>query len=195
MKASTSPRTRGFAAARAAARDQRGVAAIEFALIVPVMLLIMAGMIDIGASLYTRFQLTAAVAAAANSALVQAASVNSTSGPGLAGSLATIASTAQGASVVSSTVTVNNGPIGTASNGSSRVGGTATGADACYCPSGAAPVIAWGLAKTCAAACPGGGYAGKFVVVTASRPFQPLFLSFGIVSAGTVTISSIVQVQ
>ena len=45
---------------------------------------------------------------------------------------------------------------------------TASAANACYCPSGTAPAVNWGAAATCGAACSGGGYAGKFVLVQAS---------------------------
>ena len=47
----------------------------------------------------------------------------------------------------------------------------------------------------CGSICSGGGIAGKFVTITASKPYTPLFGGFGIVSNGNITIKAVVQPQ
>ncbi|MGC1304456.1 MAG: TadE/TadG family type IV pilus assembly protein [Caulobacteraceae bacterium] len=175
-------------------QDQRGVAALEMALIAPFLLLILAGTVDLGGVLYTRFQLSSAVNTAANYAIVNASGASSTGGGALAANLATLITNVNGNGWANSAVTVNDGPTASATNGSTATGGTAASADSCYCPTGAAPAITWGAAKTCGVAC-ASGYAGKFVLVTASRSYAPFFSSYGIVQSGAVSVSSMVQVQ
>src|SRR5580692_477499 len=55
--------------------DDRGIAAVEFALLAPIFCLLMAGVIDLGGVLFTKFQLDAAVTAGANFAQVNASNV------------------------------------------------------------------------------------------------------------------------
>jgi Flp pilus assembly protein TadG len=179
----------------AAVRDRRGVAAVEFVILAPLFLLIMAALVDFGGVLYTKFGLGASVSAASNYAAVQVASVNSTGGPALATSLATVAANAQGTAWANAAVTVNAGPSAAVTSGAVAASGTASGADACYCPTGTAAALTWGATQTCAAACPSGGYAGKFVLIQASKTYTPFFSSYGLVKAGTLSTSSIVQVQ
>lgn len=50
-------------------RSNRGVAAIEFALIVPILLILMLGLIDYGLAMFTKMELTGAVRAGAQLAL------------------------------------------------------------------------------------------------------------------------------
>jgi Flp pilus assembly protein TadG len=183
------------ATGRALCRDRRGAAAVEFVILAPIFLLIMAGLVDFGGVLYTKFGLGASVSAATNYAAVNVSGVNSTSGAALATSLATVAANAQGTAWANATVTVNAGPSATSTGGAITTSGTATAADACYCPTGTANALTWGSAQTCSAACPASGYAGKFVVVQASKTYSPFFSSYGLVHAGVLSTTSIVQVQ
>jgi hypothetical protein len=100
--------------------------------------------------------------------------VTSASGAALASNIATMVTT-------SGVVVVNNGPKVTITNGAPSSSGTATNANSCYCPTGSPTSWAWGSAVICGNACTGGGLAGKFVTVTASFNFTPLFLSYGFV--------------
>ena len=183
--------------AAAFVRDRSGVAAVEFALISPTIILIMVGLIDLGGMLYTRFRLDASLAAGANYAMVNGASVNSTTGAALAGTLAGLVSSGQSSNWADSSVTLNNGPTAGSSGGTVTTGGAASNADSCYCPTGSATsTVTWGSAQACGSTCAGGGYAGKFVLLSASRNYSPIFTGYGLVSqAGTITTSSLVQVQ
>jgi Flp pilus assembly protein TadG len=175
-------------------RDQRGVSAVEFALVSPVLMLLIAGAVDLGGAIYTKFQLDCAVNAAIDYAMVNAASVNSTAGPALASTMAALVANAQGASTASASITVNAGPTASIGAGAGA-GGAASAANSCYCPSGTAPAVSWGSAATCGAACSGGGFAGKFVLVQASTAYAPIFSGFGFMQSGQITSSSIVRVQ
>ena len=91
----------------------------------------------------------------------------------------------------------NNGPATTVVAGAPTNSGVAANADACYCPTGISGALTWGSAQTCGQPCPGtdAGLAGKFVVITASKPYTPLFADYGIVRDGLITASATVQVQ
>jgi Flp pilus assembly protein TadG len=177
--------------------DRRGVAAVELALVAPVFCLLAAGVIDIGGVLYTKFKLDAAVSAGANYAQVNAANVSSTNGQTLATNIATIVETSQGSAWANNTVVVNNGPSVTVTGGSSSSSGTASNADVCYCPSGTPGSVTWGSSVTCGTACGGTdtGYAGKFVTITATHQYSPIFSTYGIVKNDTISTSVAVQVQ
>jgi Flp pilus assembly protein TadG len=183
--------------ARAFAADRRGVAAVEFALVTPIFCLLLAGIVDLGGALFTKFRLDSAVTAGANFAQVNAGNVNSTNGQTLANNIATIVETSQGSSWADDGVIVNNGPTATVAGGTATPSGTATNADVCYCPSGVPGGLTWGSAVTCGNACPGTntGYAGKFVTITASHSYSPIFSSYGIVQNNTISASAAVQVQ
>jgi Flp pilus assembly protein TadG len=177
--------------------DRGGIAAVEFALLTPVFCLLLAGVVDLGGALYTKFKLDSAVTAGANYAQINAANVSSTNGQSLANNIATIVETSQGSGWADDGVVVNNGPSTNVTSGTSSTTGTASNADLCYCPTGAVGSFAWGSSTTCGNACPGSGtgYAGKFVTITATKTYTPIFSSYGIVQNDTITASAAVQVQ
>ncbi|BCJ92407.1 hypothetical protein IZ6_31420 [Terrihabitans soli] len=148
----------------------------EFAIVIPVLLLIIAGTVDFGRAIYSKFRLESAVSASANYAMVNSAQVAAGTGPALAGNLATIL-LSNTSTAVTGKVTVNNGPVSQLSGGTVSNSGTASRADSCYCPTASSGAINWGSAVTCGAACPAGGLAGKFVEITAEYPHKPMFLA------------------
>jgi len=177
--------------------DRRGVAAVEFALLTPVFCLLLAGIVDLGGALYTKFKLDSAVTAGANYAQINAGNVSSTNGQALATNIATIVETSQGSGWANDGVVVNDGPSTSVSSGTASTSGTASNADLCYCPTGAPGAFTWGSSTTCGSACPGSntGYAGKFVTITATKQYTPIFSSYGIVQNNTISASAAVQVQ
>jgi Flp pilus assembly protein TadG len=174
--------------------DDRGVAAVEFAILVPIFALIFAGVADFGGVLYTQFRLSAAVSAGANYAMVNAANVSSTSGATLASNIAQVVESNAGSNWANDDIVVNNGPSNSMTSGSPTTGGTASNADSCYCPT-ISGTFTWGSAQTCGVACSGGGIAGKFVTITATHTYTPIFSTYGIVTNGTITASSAVETQ
>jgi len=173
-------------------RDQRGASAVEFALVLPIFLLLFAGIADFGGALYVKFGLNSIVSAAANYALVSSGSVNSSSGASLANNLATIVSNAHGSNWADGTVVVNNGPTATITSGTVSAGGTASNADLCYCPVKALSGITWGSSASCSTPCGSGGIAGKFVTIIASKAYSPIFSSYGLVKNGTISSNTVV---
>jgi len=167
-------------------RERQGVAAIEFALYAIVFLIILAGTVDVGNLIFSEFQLDATVAAGAEFAVVNSSSVNSTGGATLASSISAAVNNGHGSGAGwSNTVVVNNGPTVATSNGSASSSGTATNADSCYCPTGSPGSWSWGTSKTCGSSCTGGGIAGRFVSIAASRTITPFFPAWGFVTNGT----------
>lgn len=153
--------------------------------------------IDIGLAVRTKFQLASGLAAASNYALANASSANSSSGATRPSSFASLIASANAANWANATVNVNNGPTASMSTGSTTVtaGGTASGADSCYCPSGSESSITWGTAVTCGSSCSTSGpLAWKFIRLTASRAYTPMIMAAGVISS-PITATSVVQVQ
>lgn len=162
-----------------AACEDRGVAAVEFALYALVFLMIVAAVVDIGLLLFTAAELDAAVAAGAQYAANNATLVGSDPAT-LANEIQGVVANANSAGWASSTVNVNN------SNDSAH----------CYCPSGTPGSWSWGSTVTCGGSCgAGGGIGGQFVTITASRAISPLFPSFGFIASGSLTRSALVETE
>ncbi len=158
-----------------AARENEGVAAVEFALCATVFLTILAGTVDIGLLLYTTSELDAAVSAGAQYAENNASLVSSNP-TGLASDISSVVDGANGSAT--STVSVNNND-----------------AAGCYCPTGPPGNWSWGGAVACGGSCAGGGIAGQFVTITASCNVAPLFPTFGFVRNGAISRSAMVETQ
>jgi Flp pilus assembly protein TadG len=181
-------------------RARKCVAAIEFALVVPVFILLLAGTIDLASAVYTWTRLQSALAVGANYALLKQSMVNSANAQSLADTIASLVSTSNAGNAANVTVDVNHGIVATLTVGSAvSNSGSATNADSCYCPSGAAgDNWTWGSTFNCspAPACTTGSTtAGKFVMITASYTFTPMFSGYQFVSSGTMSASAGVQVQ
>ena len=174
--------------------DRAGIAAVEFAIMAPVVFGVIAGTTDLSLILYTRSQVAASVNAAANYALVNVSSVTSANASTLATHLASYMYASLPGANGGASATVNNGAVQTAGSGASTTGGGGS-ADSCYCPSGSGANVTWGGAATCGSACGNNLVAGKFVLLSASKPFTPMFSNWGIVQAGSITETTIVQVQ
>jgi Flp pilus assembly protein TadG len=190
-----SEKSRVFSRVLSAWRSSDGVAAIEFAIIVPVFLVIFVGAVDLGRVLYTAYQLDSAVAAGAEYVAVNPTMVNSTNGATLASAVATVVENANGSGWANNGIVVNNGPSVAVQGGNATNGGTASNADQCYCPTGTPPNWSWGTAVTCGSACPNGGSAGKFVTITASVTYSPLLSTYGLVKNGTLTQSAVAETE
>lgn len=175
--------------------ENSGVAAIEFAFVAMALLTVLAGTVDLAMLISTESQIDLAVAAGAQYAADNAAAVNSTQGPSLATAIADIVANANGSGWENSAVVVNNGPSASVTGGSSSSGGSPSDADSSYCPTGSPPHWRWGGAASAGSACAGGGIAGKFVAITASRNFTPLFPAFGFVPSGSISQSALVETQ
>jgi Flp pilus assembly protein TadG len=171
--------------------NRDGAAAVEFALLAPLLALILAGAVDFGGVVFQRFNLDNSVSSASNFAMNGKASVNGTSGATLASTLGTILTSA---GTTGGSVVVNNGPSLTITNGSASTPANSTNANSCYCPARSGSTITWGSAAACGSTCGTGGKAGKFVVISASRSYTPLFSNYGFID-GNQQISTIAVIQ
>jgi Flp pilus assembly protein TadG len=176
-------------------RSCSAIAAIEFAFLMPVFLVMFVGIVDLGMMLVQDYRLDQAVAAGAEYAAINASSVNSTSGGTLASNIATAVASANGSAWANDTVVVNNGPAVTVTAGTAAASGTASNADSCYCPTGSPPNWTWGSSATCGANCAGTGKAGKFVTITATSSYTPLLALYHFINSGTLRQSAVVETQ
>jgi len=161
-----------FRAGNALSADRRGVSAVEFALIAPVFLAVLAGTVDVGRMIAVKASLESSVSTGANYVLLNGASLSSSTAKDFATTVAVLAM--GGDTKGTARVTVNGGYSVTVSDGKAAADGNASEADRCYCPAAKEAGVAWKQAQ-CDAACPGGGHAGKFIEIRAGRPHQGLF--------------------
>jgi Flp pilus assembly protein TadG len=147
--------------------DRRGLAALEFGLIAPVLLVILGGIADLGLATVGRSQLANGLAQGVQLALA--------TGPGIsAASLRSFVQSGAARAGLTEPVTVTvSGP-------------------ACYCVSGSPAAIGTGsplsVTNTCTGICaaPASG-PGTFVVITATYTYQPIMPLYGMVTGTTVS--------
>lgn len=172
--------------------DRRGSIAVEFALVAPVLLFILAGVVDIGSAAYARLSLDSRLTAAAEYALFQPAPTDRDDAEKLAG---TLAGMLRGTETDTAEVVVNNAASaqwdGENVTTSSDPGETGK----CYCPSPGQGGIAWGAAVDCANTCPTGESAGKFVQFSATARLVTLFRGYGFIDGETVETRTVLRLQ
>ncbi|WP_164730642.1 TadE/TadG family type IV pilus assembly protein [Pelagibacterium montanilacus] len=173
-------------------KREEGVSAVEFALIAPVMLALLAAIVDFGTLVYTRAQLETAVSGATS--YVLASSQDMEPGTALGVGETALRMIVSGAGDrTTGTATFNNGSSVTYADGSYQpAGGPLT---QCHCPTTNAGTLSWGAAVTCGSVCADGGRAGQFVQLSAALPYSPLFLGYGLVEEGAMTVSTVVTLQ
>lgn len=155
--------------------DQRGVAAVEFAVIAPMLLLLLGGVVDFGLIMSGRSKLANAVAQAVQTALL--------TGPGV--TQATLQSVVQ-------TGSTNSGLTPTV---------TVTGGAACYCISGSPAALsststALSAQNTCTGTCPTGSIGpAVYVVVAASYVYSPLMPLYSQLSSPVISQTVTARLQ
>jgi Flp pilus assembly protein TadG len=172
-----------------------GTAAVELALLSPMLMILLAGIIDFSRVYFQEIQLSSAVAAAGQYALLNVASINSTGAASLAATLSGIVANSNGSAWAGATVTVNDGATSAITNGTTSPSGTAANANSCWCPTGSTTAAAWGTAAACGTSCAGGTFAGKFVTISGTRAFTAIFGNYGLISNTTLHQTTIVQAQ
>jgi Flp pilus assembly protein TadG len=172
-----------------------GTAAVELALMAPLLMILFAGTIDFARVYDQEIELSSAVSAAAQYALLNVANINSTSVTSLAATLSRIVANSNGVAWASATVTVNDGATSTVSNGTTSSSGTPANANLYWCPTGGSAAWSWGTAAAQGSACTGGTLAGKFVTVAGTRAFTAIFGAYGLIGSTTLHQSTIVQAQ
>lgn len=173
-------------------QEQCGSIAVEFALVAPVLLFILAGVIDIGGATYTRLSLDARVTAMAEYALFQSAPGDQAGATDFAEGLAGML---QGRSSETARVVVNN--AATAEwNGSAVATQSGPGDIAnCYCPTLSADTMLWGPQTPCGTPCASGEEAGQFVQISADARHVTLFQGYGFLEGGMVGTSTVLRLK
>lgn len=174
---------------------EEGTAIIEFTLVLPILVLLLAMAIDFGAVLHTRFRLNAAMSAGANYAIVHGKRANQLEAVDLARDIATLVGNNQGPDWANVSSLVNNGPLVVRDTHGTTESGSAAHIQDCYCLAAYAAAPVWGGAGSCGEECPSGGYAGRFVLIEASRAHNPVFSNYGMVSDGRLSAHALVQIQ
>jgi len=134
---------------------EAGVAAMEFGLLLPVLVVIFLGIADFSVAYHDQLQLSSALASAADYAFTQG---QTESGSTLTTDVTNFVNTVSSIPLSAASATYNNG-------------GSAT---SCYCVTGSPPTY---TETTCGATCTdgSGSTAGKYVSISASFSFTPLF--------------------
>jgi Flp pilus assembly protein TadG len=158
------------------AGHRRGVAAVEFAIIAPVLLMLLGGITDFGLVMFGKSQLANGLAQGVQYALLQGASVT-------AANITTAVQNGASRAGLAPTVTV-----------------TVTG-PACYCVTGTpaalvTPSTALSGSSTCTGTCPTPEMApGAFVTVAASFVYVPLMPFYSKLATTTVSETVTVRLQ
>ena len=178
--------------------DTRGAAAVEIAIVLPVMILLLMGIGEFGQATLQQERMQAAVNAGIELALQGADNANDTGGGALGTSIAQLVRDHGTGGNGTATVTVNNGAtaVAPAAGGAATTSGTAANAAQCYCPTGSAAAFAWGAQTSCGASCAGGGTAGRFVVVALAKSRTPVFPGWAaIVGPTQLAAAAVVRVK
>ncbi len=152
----------------------RGVAAVEFAITLPILLFFLGGVTDFGIVYYRQSCLSTAVAAGAEYASL----TDQRSPPVTAANIQTVMTNAAAQSMPGLTVT-----------------STASNPALCYCITGASPNSTL-TSATCGSACASGGTAGKYVQLTLTHNYTPMLPTLSqLVGTQTLTKTAWVPLQ
>lgn len=173
-------------------QDEGGSIAVEFAFVAPVLLLILAGVVDIGSATYSKVSLDAQVTATAEYALLQSAPGDQEAAETLAGNLVALL---QGGDLETAEVIVNNA-VRANYDGSSVANSFLGGdADMCYCPDFMDGAIVWGAPVDCETPCTNGDSAGRFVQISATAEHVAIFPGYSFLDGDRVKTSAVLRLQ
>lgn len=173
-------------------RDERGSIAVEFALIAPVLMFMLAGVIDIGGATFAKLSLDSRVTATAEFALLQPAPGDQEAAETLAGKLVELM---QGDASDTAEVVVNNAASAAWTGSSVTTAAQPGDATMCYCPTLQGGDVAWGQPMDCGALCASGDSAGQFVQVFATTRHFAIFPGYAFIDGDRVETRSVLRLQ
>lgn len=156
------------------AHDNVGAVALEFALIAPVFVLMIAGVFEIGMVIRAKFALTSVVSAAA----VHTLSVGSMTDDAAREAAIALANLIKGGDRTAKVV-VNNSVTALLENGFITVAQTGQEIANCYCASRSGDRIVWGGAVACGDPCADKSISARFVAITATSEFKQSLGMYG----------------
>ncbi|KQR69099.1 TadE/TadG family type IV pilus assembly protein [Rhizobium sp. Leaf341] len=164
-------------------RDSSGVAAVEFALVAPVFLLLMVGLVDLGLAYHAKLKVNAAISAASYYAFQTGQALTAASAGAYTTHVADVASSllADLGSDLAVHVVVNDDPTGAK-------------ASTTFCVAGYPPIFT--AAGATSSSCGGNLTSGKFVSIGVSGTITPIFLSANLFGGFlAIADASLVRVQ
>ncbi|MCD7111579.1 pilus assembly protein [Rhizobium sp. DKSPLA3] len=140
------------------------MAAVEFALVAPLFLLLIVGLVDLGIAYHAKLRVNAAISAASYYAFQKGQGLTAATAPAYKTSVEGVASSllAGVSDDLSVEVLINNDPTGAK-------------ASTTFCVSGYPPVFT--AAGTTSTSCGGNLMSGKFVRIAVSGHIKPIFVS------------------
>ncbi len=171
--------------------EQSGSAGVEFALIAPVFVLLLAAIFEIGLVMRAQFGLIASVSAAANHTLSVGSTIDSGSAQTVAATLAALAAGTDRAAAVN----LNNAVTARSDQGNIEVQDSGGDVTACYCAARLEGEFSWGGVTSCGAPCGDGSVAGRFVEISAQVPFNPIMGFYGAFIDQTLQNAAVVRLQ
>ncbi|OLP56786.1 hypothetical protein BJF92_11990 [Rhizobium rhizosphaerae] len=175
------------------ARAREGIAAVEFAFIAPLFVLLMAGVSDVSLFIIKRMKADAAVSSAANQALTSGAGLTSSTADSTANLLAAILRAPDPGGTAR--ILINGSRQYDVTATTITASGPASAADECRCPTSSGGTITWGGAVSCTSTCASGAPAGKYVSIAYNRPYKTMFPNYGVIPGNGITIQTAAQVQ
>lgn len=178
--------------------DRRAIAALEVALVTPVLIWLLIFTVDFGLYLYAKIRLSNAVSAGASYALANGQSVSANSSgcatatppcltvSGFRSNVTTIVQNATSLAITTPTVYYNT----------SAASGTDTSAiySSCYCPDVTLSAASQ-TAVSCGTACIDTTQPGSYVVIQASSSFTPMFAGDLWLPTGALSATAWVRIQ
>lgn len=167
-----------------------GVAAVEFAILAPVVLLLLLAVIEIGSAIFYRFGVNSAVSAATSFVILSGkTSYERSYGEELVRQLMAEAK------IEAAFVNINNSLIVSSSrDGDISVQNLSASSRDCYCPSRQEGEFTWGNSVSCSSPCSEGGSAGKYLhIYGQSRNF--LFFGKFFPSGFSAEIDAVVRLD
>jgi Flp pilus assembly protein TadG len=156
-------------------RANSGVAALELALMLPMLIALFVGITDFSLAYHQQMQLAATLGAAAEYAFTQGQTETGTT---LTGDVTGFVTKVSPYALNTVSVIYNNGDNSAAN---------------CYCQSGS-PAVYTGPV-TCNSACADGSTAGKFVTLTGGFTYAPIFVADQVFFSGPIAQTVTVRLQ
>jgi Flp pilus assembly protein TadG len=156
-------------------RRGRAVAAVEFAIAAPTMLIFLGGVVDFGLAYYDQGRVIAGVGAGAEYALLNNQAVIANASTSQSTTIPNIVQSASGLTGMQVTVTGLSPTV-------------------CYCvSSGSPPTLT--AQSSCTATCSNGAPAGYYVFITGSYTYQSMLPGYSKLVNPTITETATVQIQ
>ncbi len=177
---------------RKVAQNEDGSIAVEFALVAPLLIFILAGVMDIGSATYVKLSLDSRLTSAAEYALLQPAPGDQEAAGDLAEKLSVLL---QGGAIDTAEVVVNNGARATWDGTAVTVASLPGDAASCYCPAPEQGGVGWGQSMACGTACASGDTAGQFVQISATARHVAVFPGYDFIEDGVVSARTVLRLQ